>query len=337
MQQDQEVLLTERDDLPHEPGSSRSWRESAYFELCDQTTGLWCYVYVGERPNKGHAGMALSVRTGDGQLFGRLAQGPVDRDDRSHRCAGLELTTVEAMARHSITYAGPVVGPETGIDGTLRLDPAAMRPGAEAVRGAVELAVDLRFEATTPFYTFPTTLLLPFFAGHVQQMGRMHGTIRIDGKTHEVAAPSFRDRSWGDRDWFGISEYLFVFAPFENGAIASTRIITESHREVVGWTWDGTTASDVTAWDDEHIEFDASPGKRLPSRVRFDAVDEHGRAQAVDAELLSASPSVFEGRGPLEGKLSWIDRCTARFVRGDETVLGVIESQQVVDVPRGWS
>ncbi|MCZ7527762.1 MAG: hypothetical protein M5U14_16125 [Acidimicrobiia bacterium] len=327
----------EHDDLPHAPSASPTWRESLYFEVCDQALDLWCYQYVGERLNKDHAGLALAVRTGDGRQYGRLDHGPVDRDERAHRCAGLEIATVDPMRRHRVTFDGPVVGPHAASPGALRMPPSWMRPDGPG-RGPVEPArLELAFEATTPFYTFPTNLLLPFFAGHIQQMGVMRGTLRLGDEELAVEGPTFRDRSWGDRDWFGIDQYLWIYAPFPDLALATTRIVAGDVREVVGWTWDGHRPADVVAWPDEQVTWDATGGKPLPVDLAVEVRDDRSRRQELEITLLGAAPSVFEGRGPLAGKLAWIDRCPARIRRGDQEVLGVVESQQVVDRPEGWS
>lgn len=344
MAQEQTTQLSVRDDLPHRPGASPSWRESVYFEFVDDDAGVWAYQYIGERPNRDRAGLAMGVvlgaggRTGtDLRVAGRLEHDRVDRDEASHRCAGLELTTVEPMRHHRIAYEGPVVGPSVVAASGRRLDPAAMRPGAARTHASASARLDLAWEATTPFHTFPTDLLTPWFAGHLQQMGRCRGRLTVGEMTVDVDGPAFRDRSWGERDWFGIDRYVFVYAPFPDASVAATATRHGGADEVRGWVSGGAGGlAHVAGWDEEVSE-EPGRGKPLPRELRLEIADDAGGRHRFEAEILAAVPSVFEGRGDRAGQLAWVDRCLARFHRDGRSALGVVESQQVVPRPDGWA
>lgn len=329
--QSQQVTIAPEDDLPHPPGDAAGWRESVYYEFLDPDAGIGGWQYIGERVNRGKAGLALGLWTADGGIHGRLEHGPVSRDDRSHTCSGLTTTTVEPMKLHRVTYSGPVVGPHRLAGGDLRLPPTAMRPGAAETMASVQVDMDLRWEATTEAFTFHADLLREYFAGHLEQFGRCRGTVTVDGRTYDVDAPAVRDRSWGERHWFGVQRYVFIWAPFKAAQIAVTQTHRQGSVDITGAVSTDGRMVQVARWEDS-LEWWKAPGKEIPQRGRITVTDAEGGTYPVDVELVAAVPSVFQSRSD-RGSLAWIDRCVARFRMGGETVLGVLESQQVVDRP----
>jgi len=334
--QEQQTTLRPEDDLPHPPGDSSSWRESVYYEFLDPVRGIGSYQYVGERPNRDRAGLALSFWVDPEQVFGRLEHGSTHRDDRGHACAGLRAETVVPLRVHHLSYDGPVVGPKRLRPGDLRLDPAAMRPGAAAALPTVGLQLDLEWTAETPALTFPASHLRTYFAGHLEQFGRVRGLARLDGRAYDVDAPGIRDRSWGERDWLAVEAYTFLWAPFPDGHLAVTNTTRAGTRELTGWVVRPGQACDVVGWEEDLDEVEVG-GKPLPMRGRITLTDRGGEEHRLDVELLAAVPSIFApgrsaGRGA-PARVAWIDRCVARFRRGGEQVLGVLESQRVVPAP----
>ena len=334
--QNQVLEVSPEDDLPHPPAESPTWRESLYFEFFDNQAGVWSYQYIGERPNKNHSGLAMSLWTDEGFISGRLEFAPTDRDASSHRAAGLEITTVEPMQEHRIIYEGPLVGPQRLTDDNIRLDPKAMRPGASRKMPSIEVRLDLRWEASIPVHTFPRDLLSEFFSGHIQQVGRCRGTIETLGKTFRIDAPSFRDRSWGERNWFGLDRYVFIFPPFEDFCVAVTRTERNNNTEITGWMNHNGKVMVTTSMVDKIIYQQVTDGKRMPRTATFTVTNDEGVDYIIDCEILAAVPSVFEGRGDDSSKLSWIDRCIARFSWKGQTTLGIVENLEIISRPKDW-
>ena len=329
--QTQVASIAPEDDLPHEPNEAPAWRESVYYEFLDPAAGVGSWQYIGERVNKNRAGLALGLWTADTGVYGRLEHSAVQRDDRSHECVGLKTTTIEPMRLHHITYSGAMVGPHRLADGDYRLPPAAMRPGASTVMDSVPVEIDLEWRAEGEAFTFQADLLTEYFAGHLEQFGRCRGTVSVDGRGYSVDAPAIRDRSWGERQWFGVDRYIFVWAPFKSGHMAVTQTLRHGVTDITGAVAVDGRMVQLDRWEDS-LEWWDGPGKAIPRGGRITVSDVNGGHHPVEVELVAAVPSVFQDRSQ-NGRLAWIDRCVARFRRDGETVLGVLESQQVVDRP----
>ncbi|MFC1823517.1 hypothetical protein ACFL9T_12475 [Thermodesulfobacteriota bacterium] len=335
--QNQVLDVSPTDDLPHTPTDSATWRESLYFEFFDNQTGVWSYQYIGERPNKNHSGLAISLWSNEGYISGRLEFAPTDRDSESHRAAGLQITTIEPMEQHKITYEGPLIGPQVLTDKNIRLNPKAMRPGAAKKMPSMNVRFDLNWEATMPVHTFPRNLLSEFFSGHIQQVGRCHGTIETPDKTFKIDGPSFRDRSWGERNWFGLDRYVFIFPPFENFCVATTRTERDNLPETTGWMNHNGNILVTPSMIDEIVYQDVPGERRMPRKATFTVTNEEGIDYVIDCEILAAVPSVFQDRDNNISKLSWIDRCPAHFSWEGQTTLGIVENLELIDRPDGWS
>lgn len=61
---------------------------------------------------------------------------------------------------------------------------------------------------------------------HLEQAGRITGTVTIDGKIHEVDWRSVRDHSWGTRAWETWERHIWLSGVLDNGEAFNLSMIT---------------------------------------------------------------------------------------------------------------
>lgn len=165
-------------DRPHSPSDDRLWQESDCYWFFDERAGVGGFHRVGQHPN--------------GQM-GSLTVFAFDRQMRFHHTRDYPAADCARSAD------GQIVGPSD----VTALDNERMRyrwdlPDCEA---------DLEFYES--FYLPRDWSRSGHGAsvhrhmnagGHLECSGRLRGTVRIAGRTHQVDALAHRDRSWGARD-----------------------------------------------------------------------------------------------------------------------------------------
>lgn len=169
--------LTTEDDTFHPAGPEPWWTETVWFAWLVPERQLIGYFYPVFRPNLGVYGGGVTVFDGTAELPWEL---PFHAWDW-HRPIpdGLDL-------RHA------------RLDNGMTL--VAEEPGAVYSLGYEhrdELALRLRYEAVTE--PLVTDGVPPFNHGHVDQLGRVTGTMVLHGEEIAVDCLAMRDRSWGPR------------------------------------------------------------------------------------------------------------------------------------------
>ena len=149
-----------------------------------------------------------------------------------------------------------------------------------------EVRADLRFEAISqPLLTIPKPR--PPFTGayHVDQPGRVTGTLVLHGEEMAVDAILMRDRSWGRRpDLRGVKAgYDYAFSSTEDGFLGLSMDIEEVDRVVMGFVIRDGRWSRATGGR-RHVER-GSDG--ILTAVDIEVVDELGRVVTAHGEPLT--------------------------------------------------
>jgi hypothetical protein len=171
---DPSLSVSTEDDAFHPPDSDDpSWIETMWFPFWLPEEGITVHVRVWFSPNAGKQGGAVSAWRGAGHdLFAdawteAFTPSPDLLDLRLAR--GLRIECLESLQRYRIRHASD----------------------------AVEL--DVVFEASMAAHPVAPEESPGMFQGHLEQPGRVRGTLRFDGQSHEIDCHSVRDRSWGPR------------------------------------------------------------------------------------------------------------------------------------------
>jgi len=175
-------LLGPHDDDFHQPDQQRWFHETSWFWwfVPEQAIGGWFYNWV--RPNIGTAGGGAWVWDASTPFhvevpyYACFANQPLDpaRDLRNHRYpSGVTVRAVQPLHTYELSYADRDL-----IDVHLRFD-AVMPPWAGRV---VEDA-----NGSGPRVT------------HIDQVGRVTGTMTLHGTSYAVDCLAIRDRTWNAR------------------------------------------------------------------------------------------------------------------------------------------
>ncbi|SNT12790.1 DUF7064 domain-containing protein [Rhodococcoides kyotonense] len=254
--------LTDRDDRRHVLKSTALERESLIFILFlpDQDIGVIAYTWVDGQHRAGSMGLVF------GKDNERILQ---------FHTEGVEMSP-------EADFDDWTVGPLTVRHGEAHKD-------AHVTFDHDGVALDYRFEATTPPFTYhdnadgcPSWLA----DNRLEQSGLVRGSIRIGDRTVDFDTTGHRDHSWGRRDWTAIHQYRWV--NIQSGSDIAINFLEGSaldkHYQLGYVDRDGVQSPvasiDVDIERDvEHFSYTAA---------RFVLVDELGRTTEVSADARSA-------------------------------------------------
>jgi hypothetical protein len=92
--------------------------------------------------------------------------------------------------------------------------------GIVADAGDTPLTVDLVFEGVSPVFSAGAAMDRQDWGdGHLEQAGRVFGTIVVDGKRVPIDCHAFRDHTWGRRNYEGLDRHAWCYGIFPSGRI----------------------------------------------------------------------------------------------------------------------
>lgn len=263
---DPSLSVSAADDDFHPPTSDDpTWIETAWFPFWITEIEATVYARVWFRPNEGQQGGALNAWRGHNDVlaydgwteafggFGDLRNLKLDN--------GFELRCVKPLDTYVVRHR------------------------------SAHIDVDVEFRALMEPNPVAPSESPGMFAGHLEQPGRVIGTVRIRESTYQVDCGSIRDRSWGPRTMrpglrIGNAHGTAIdgrsFFVYVNPDASGRELITS------GYWLDGGRAAHITgglrttAYDGDFpaaidIEANDALGRRLRARGRC------ANRQAIDA------------------------------------------------------
>jgi len=226
-----EHMATPEDDRRHAPGPSARplWSESYWFPLYDPESEIGVVFRVGAYRKRGDANLYLII-THKGSIVHavtehRAALPPLDGD--SFTVAGLRIDIEKPLERFRLRYA----------------------------HGST--AFDLAWEAFSPAYKYPTPPS-DEFPGHIEQGGRVTGTVMLGGTEYPFRGLGHRDHSWGgERDWTKFKRWTYLSGEFGTDAwFNAVRIDLGDQLDIrIGCMWDGKELLALQAIEiDRHVD-----------------------------------------------------------------------------------
>jgi hypothetical protein len=268
-----ERVLTTDDDTFHERTDDPWWTETVWFAWMVPERKLLGYFYPVFRPNLGVQFGGVLVVDDSADLpweipifeFGWHAQIPDALDLRdAHLDNGMRIKAVEPGRVFELGYESR------------------------------DLALDLRYEGVIP--PLVTDATPPFNKGHIDQIGRVTGTMALRGEEIGVDCFAMRDRGWGPRQDGRQPKVGYSYATVSPEHAFLTISVDQQGDDLVSHGFlqrDGERSRVVSGR--RTVERDAL-GR--PAQITIDATDERGRpmravGRAVSRQVFTAYPSMF--------------------------------------------
>jgi len=316
-----------RHDLVHEPDPARErWRESYYFSFYDFALGLGGYSSIGYRPSKGYSGSVNMLWGPDRATLVASEKGGHASHDDHHEVAGMKYEASAPFGDWAWTFAGRLNDGGAEVD----CDLEAIKGVAESSRDSVDVQYDLTFAPDQPVYMYAENPEWDgLFDGHLDEVGRVIGSVRIGAQEYEVDGRGSKDHSWGVRDWRRPKGWRWIDVLFEEGPeVTLWRATFDGER----WLQDGAIYADgeaepVTGFREE-IAYAPRPPADRPGTWDFTIASDGHQLQG-NAEILRCVPLRFPIRDADGNKaIMWNDRTNFRCLMDDGRVgMGSAEFQ----------
>jgi hypothetical protein len=257
--------LSAADDLVHDVGTDAWQTETCWFSFYVPERGLTGYIYVGLRPNLGVGYGGVLLWDGSAHLPWDIPHFDYQWHLPSQAEAGdtfeqtpvsVSVRVLEPLSRYAVLYSRD------------------------------DLDVELEFTAVSPPHV-PQVGEPPFAAArHLDQPGRVTGSVTHEGRRLPVDCLAMRDRSWGPRDdrrpgRFG---YTFALASADHGFLSYSNPRTDNDAVFAGYyERDGIRSRLIDG--ERSVTRDSAHGG--PKLVRIDAVDELGRQLSATGEAVN--------------------------------------------------
>lgn len=316
-----------RHDLVHPPDPERErWRESYYFSFYDFRLGLGGYSSIGYRPSKGYSGSAHVLWGPERRTLVASEKGQTEGHDDEHLVAGLSYGVEDPFGPWSWKFDGRLNDGGSEVD----CDLDAVGPVDESDSPSVDVTYDLTFTPDQPVYMYEENPEWDgLFDGHVDEVGRVTGSVKIGDSEVEVDGRGSKDHSWGVRDWSRPKGWRWIDILFEEGPEATLwRATFDGER----WLQDGAiygdgSAEPVTGFE-EAIGYAPRPPADRPATWDF-TIESGSRRLEGRAEILRCVPLRFPIRDAAGNKvIMWNDRTNFRCELEDgRTGIGSAEFQ----------
>jgi hypothetical protein len=318
-----------RHDLVHAPDPARErWRESYYFHFYDFRHGIGGYSSIGYRPSKGYSGSLHAVYGLELPTLVATEKAKYTDHDDHHDVAGLVYEPLgEPFGPWALRFDG-------------RLNDGGRDPGVplEAVDGVLsssscpstEVSYDLEFIPDAPAYLYREDPGWDgLFDGHLDEVGRVAGTMTVDGRSYDIDGRAAKDHSWGVRDWARPKGWRWADMLFQEGPELT---IWRATFDGTSWIMDGAIYADgvaesVTGFA-ESIEYAARERADRPAAWDFEIASASHELRGR-AEILNVVPLLFGIRDERGEKATmWNDRSVYRCTLDDGRVgIGSAEFQ----------
>lgn len=316
-------------DRVHEPRDHPRWRESYYFSFFDDRLGFGGFSSIGKRPARGHSGSINAIWGPDRPTLFAAEYDTFDRHEDVTEVTGLSYASEQPFGPWRLAFDGML---NDGGD-AVELDHAAFAPAAKSDLPSVPVRYDLEFAPDAPPYLYEERAEWhDLFDGHVDEVGRVTGTVVVDGTEHEVDCRGAKDHSWGVREWFGVEQWRWMDLVAASSELPELTMWRASF-DGDAWIGDGAAyvggRTEAVEDYDELVTWVERPRKPMPATIEasFRAGD---RRTAFSGEVLRVVPMLF-GRDHDGGReTAWVDKSLVRCRVDGVPAWGNIEFEGLV-------
>jgi hypothetical protein len=287
-------MPTPEDDGRHTPGPDALplWNESYWFPFYDPRAEIGVVLRAGVVPNQGAANLFLFFIHRGAVVHSVVdMQAPLPGTEPRRLAVGdFVMEWERPLERFRLRYAH----------------------GAHAM--------DVAWEGYSPAYLYPrppdtSTDLIP---GHVEQGGRVTGTVTLAGTPHRIDCLGHRDHTWGgERDWAKFHSWDYLSGEIDASFwFHAVRVAFAPGADIfVGCLWDGR---ELHALSDIAVDVTTTDGGTRQTGVDVRFTDERGRAHRVVGEEVLAVAPVQYGR-------TWLRDGFTRYRYGERIGYGILE------------
>lgn len=154
------------------------------------------------------------------------------------------------------------------------------------------ISLQVQFEAAHPAYAYGFHADgCPRWAAtnRLEQAGRVHGTVHVDGKAYAFDTTGARDHSWGTRDWDTPQHWKWLHAQVgRETCVHFWQIHAEGRVDLRGYVFRDGTMAEVAAVD---VDFEVDAQYRQ-TRIRAQVRDTAGRMTTVSGSFFAHFPLV---------------------------------------------
>jgi hypothetical protein len=244
-------MVDANDEFMHDPGPQPGWQESFFFSWFDAQSPAMGLARIGYRPSNHTADALLytmrngGVEGGYAKLHSRYTGTP---DPSRLRVGALEFHMSEPMSKWRLLLGG--------------------RDEVDLTWTALHAPFDYHAEA-------PAGLYLPsgFADVHMEQSGRVTGSVKMNGATYAIDGLGQRDKSWGVRRWSSIEGWDWITVLFgPDFSMNCTQLISGGRAYPCGYIFhDGASHAVVELTVDYRWA-----GHRIPCASRIVVTDVSG-------------------------------------------------------------
>jgi len=187
-------------EATHDPTGIANFNESVYVNFMDPVSRLGGLMRVGNRPNFGYSEASVQLTLPNGAIALRSGRQDDDTND-GWSTQGLDIVVKDPTRTVEVSYRNTLAIIPT---------PALLADrGRQAVKSSpsVECEISLTWQAAVPMFTVAesgdcTPGSSQIASDHYEQFGHVSGSVRLGTTTWNVErVTSFRDHSWGPREW----------------------------------------------------------------------------------------------------------------------------------------
>src|SRR4051794_12149820 len=271
-------MIVAADEQLHEPGADEHWQESYYFNWADPEGRSFGLARWGINPaSRKIDGVLLTMRDGRPEFIYPavgldMPEGEMPGAEFGLRAKGLRFTLREPLARWHIGLSGRDA---VDLAWTAFHEPHDYHAGLKALGAADE---DL---ALAP--------------SHFEQCGTVRGEVRLGGRSFEIDGLGHRDKSWGARDWNGITGWEWLTAHFGEDLAFNATVWSPPGADATipgGFvTRDGSNRALVAT----AVDYEWTRLRHVPRRATITFTDERGEDYTVRATALAQFPLFKKG------------------------------------------
>jgi len=295
-------------DIIHEHGEQKDWNEGFYFSFYDRGNDICGFMRLGLRPNRNEKTLHCFLMMPDGSLVGTKES--IEFDGPTLSAKGVAFTKVEDEKVWNLSFAGELPSYRKGEDGTAKV------------------SFDLRFEGLSPVFDYrecassdKETLAAAVGSEHLEQMGKVLGSLSVDGREYYVKGLGERDHTWGEKDWTAPRGWVWLACQVNEGfGFNVTKLYLDKGEYDAGFLYmDGETLPVVKV--DMVTEYDADGS---PNTLFMAMYDKEGVVYGVKGEVKKKAVLEFKDGGD-RGSILFETLAKYRIDDGDDAGYGIAE------------
>jgi len=295
-------------DIIHEHGEQKNWNESFYFSFYDRGNDICGFMRLGLKPNKNEKMLFCFFMMPDGTLVGTKES--LEFDGATLNAKGLTFTKVEDEKVWNLTFDGELPAHNKGED------------------TVAKVKFDLRFEGTNPMFDYREcvtpdreALAASVASEHLEQMGKVLGSLKVDDRDYYVKGLGERDHSWGERDWTSPRAWVWLTCQVsEDFGFNVTKLYMDKGDIDAGFLYvDGENLPLVKV--DMVTEYDADGS---PNTLFMAMYDKDGVVYGVKGEVKKKAVMEFKGEND-RGSIMFETLARYRMDDGEDVGYGIAE------------